>query len=602
MIRYLHNTSNLGYQKNVLTAAEAAKGAMIMLVGDDDLLLPGTVARYLLALDQYPDVLGILCNGVQISDKADDITFYIRNFPRDTLFTNDDRYRRFWVNATFITGLAMKSDVLRTYWPTDLIYPQLKALAVGLGESPLLGLEHFGYAARVHSGQLGNQVLQGQEKQSILHVFGELPRILTEEGFSPERIDQICAPFLMRVYSGMIMNRHIEQGRAAAFRTLRLGLETYPPLRKFGRVSILRMIAMFPRWPLQVTKETVRRIHLLKNRHLISDETRDIAMAVDRSAFGARNCSICHSALVGTRLTDVRDYRYGTPGTFRILRCQTCGIGYTDPVPVNLGIHYPSNYSAHTRILDSPIRTKMYELVSSRSKDIRARAVRGAVRQVITLLPEPQGDLQLLDVGCGNGRTLRELRGVGWSVVGVELAEAHRAGLDVTLGSFPEISFDRQFDVIRMNHVLEHTSTPMIWLEHAFKNLKPGGRLYIGVPNTRGFTNRVFRRYALQLDVPRHLCHFDQKSLRRLGEAAGFIVETGRWRSIHSDYVAKSFAHSLLYSSWGKRFHLTRLGQYFSHINIYKSPFLLLSISLDALHIGDNLEMTARKPDREVSR
>ena len=29
MIRYLHNTSNLGYQKNVLTAAEAAKGCLL---------------------------------------------------------------------------------------------------------------------------------------------------------------------------------------------------------------------------------------------------------------------------------------------------------------------------------------------------------------------------------------------------------------------------------------------------------------------------------------------------------------------------------------------------------------------------------------------
>lgn len=75
---------------------------------------------------------------------------------------------------------------------------------------------------------------------------------------------------------------------------------------------------------------------------------------------------------------------------------------------------------------------------------------------------------------------------------------------------------EASFDVITGFHVLEHVSDPNHVIENMWKWLKPGGVLYLHVPNIEALEARIFRSYWYGLELPRHLYHFSPISLSRL--------------------------------------------------------------------------------------
>lgn len=62
---------------------------------------------------------------------------------------------------------------------------------------------------------------------------------------------------------------------------------------------------------------------------------------------------------------------------------------------------------------------------------------------------------------------------------------------------FEEYSPDEKFDVIIMGFVLEHVDNPDLILERYRHFLKPGGRLYIAVPNAKSLNRRLDLSLAL---------------------------------------------------------------------------------------------------------
>jgi SAM-dependent methyltransferase len=136
----------------------------------------------------------------------------------------------------------------------------------------------------------------------------------------------------------------------------------------------------------------------------------------------------------------------------------------------------------------------------------------------------------VLDIGCGNGGFLWQMRSLGWDVCGVEpdpksAVHARAAGLDVRDGLLQQQSLpDAHFDAIVMNHVIEHLHDPVGTLRRCWKLLKPGGRIALTPPNLGSRGYQIFGADWLALDPPRHLILFTEDSLRRALEACGFAV------------------------------------------------------------------------------
>lgn len=145
---------------------------------------------------------------------------------------------------------------------------------------------------------------------------------------------------------------------------------------------------------------------------------------------------------------------------------------------------------------------------------------------------------RLLDVGCGNGRFLAQMRELGWEVMGVEPdPEAVRIareqfGLEIFQGTLEEARFpDDNFDAITLNHVIEHVTDPISLLTECRRILKPVGKLVVVTPNIRSLGARLFGKAWLHWDPPRHLFLFSPKSLRICAEQAGLKVQSIRTSS-----------------------------------------------------------------------
>ena len=142
----------------------------------------------------------------------------------------------------------------------------------------------------------------------------------------------------------------------------------------------------------------------------------------------------------------------------------------------------------------------------------------------------PGPGARVLDIGCGNGSFLWQMRSLGWEVRGVEpdpqsAAYARAAGLDVRDGLLQHQSLpEGYFDGITMNHVIEHLHDPMDTLRRCWKLLKPGGQITVTTPNLGSRGHQIFGADWLALDPPRHLVLFTEASLRGAMEHCGFVV------------------------------------------------------------------------------
>jgi SAM-dependent methyltransferase len=135
---------------------------------------------------------------------------------------------------------------------------------------------------------------------------------------------------------------------------------------------------------------------------------------------------------------------------------------------------------------------------------------------------------RFLDVGCGDGRVMAAMQRAGFDVDGIETdavaAELAygRTGVKPFIGDLHAYDTNANVDVISFIHCLEHVGNPREDLERAFALLRPGGILYIAVPNAGSLESNVFGSCWYALDLPRHFWGFNPRSLQRIIEESGF--------------------------------------------------------------------------------
>ena len=134
----------------------------------------------------------------------------------------------------------------------------------------------------------------------------------------------------------------------------------------------------------------------------------------------------------------------------------------------------------------------------------------------------------LLDVGCGSGVFLHLAAQHHWKVCGVEpclplyrKAETLLRGRGtLSCSTLQEASLRAaSFDVITLWDVLEHVPDPAGFLEHCRGLLKPGGYVFVNVPDADSLPARLLGEHW-PLWLPEHLNYFNRQSLRLCGKRA----------------------------------------------------------------------------------
>ena len=157
----------------------------------------------------------------------------------------------------------------------------------------------------------------------------------------------------------------------------------------------------------------------------------------------------------------------------------------------------------------------------------------------------------LLDIGCGSGAFLRTVKGSAWRLHGVEISrhEAENArisaGAEVFVGDPLDAPFQPDsFDVITCFHLLEHVYQPLPLLNRIRTWLKPGGFLYVILPNIDSWEAHIFRSYWYGLELPRHLFHFSPVSLDRAMHVAR--LKTIRLHTLVEDSFSEHSFHYIV--------------------------------------------------------
>ncbi|MEO6092656.1 MAG: class I SAM-dependent methyltransferase [Novosphingobium sp.] len=137
--------------------------------------------------------------------------------------------------------------------------------------------------------------------------------------------------------------------------------------------------------------------------------------------------------------------------------------------------------------------------------------------------PRRDKSVRILDVGCGAGRLLRDLRDAGFAnLTGIDpfLAEPSDDG-NLRLLRSDVTEHEGAYDVITFNHSLEHVVDPRAALAAAKGLLAPGGVIIVRVPLVDSQAWRIYGGEWGQLDAPRHLYLFTRKGLASLASGAG---------------------------------------------------------------------------------
>lgn len=224
---------------------------------------------------------------------------------------------------------------------------------------------------------------------------------------------------------------------------------------------------------------------------------------------------------------------------FAVVRCEHCGLTYTNPRPNAATIRhfYPADYRPHRR------PRKMQQ--SRPSRPLWTWLFGRPCNERRGELPW-QGVGRLLDFGCGGGAFLKRMADQGWQVTGLDAAVGavrrvqEELGLRALVGSLPHPDLlPCSFDVVTMWHSLEHVHKPLAILREAYQVLVPGGKIVIATPNMESLPFYWFGGSWFGLDLPRHLTHFTPKTLRTALETAGFRVEMVRMLR-HGDWLRSS--------------------------------------------------------------
>ncbi len=263
----------------------------------------------------------------------------------------------------------------------------------------------------------------------------------------------------------------------------------------------------------------------------------------------ASDCPLCHGHQRRPVCT-TRDFLYGIPGVYSQQTCLECGHVYLHPRPTDAALMqcYPADYSPHQTAsahLDEPTPRDRITSIGQTSHSSKRGIVRTLFRQVpglrrflnwlgqeqatIVIPPHRVGQSRLLEIGCAHGGYLERAQTAGWIVDGVEpsSAAADRArsrGFHVHIGTLDSAPLENESrEAVAMWMVLEHVPDPRTTLTQIYQRLTPGGMLLFSVPNGSSIETRLFGRYWLHFDVPRHLHVFRKPVIKRLLTEVGYI-------------------------------------------------------------------------------
>lgn len=277
-------------------------------------------------------------------------------------------------------------------------------------------------------------------------------------------------------------------------------------------------------------------------------------------------CNICDSSkyiiLYKDELGDdvpPLDYNFSPKSrkTYQIVKCNSCGLIYTNPMPMNIYAFYKDTVD------EIYLATKKQRL-------------QGAKKVVQEILKFKKGG-NLLDIGCATGYFL-DVASEYFNVTGIELSEwaFKEAAKRHEVYNMPlsGIEFTKKFDVITLFGVIEHLTNPSKELDLISSCLKQSGLVVIYTPDIGGWLPRLLGKKWWNF-MGMHLYYFSKETCKGLLEKCGFSV-----------IKIMNYTHYFQLNSLGismKRYHIGKIVSPILNLPFIKDIIIPLKLSGEML-------------------
>lgn len=319
------------------------------------------------------------------------------------------------------------------------------------------------------------------------------------------------------------------------------------------------------------------------------------------------SCNICHNK---TKLIhkDLFDDRYGALGKHSIFRCEYCGFARTIP-----GIKTDEISSFYSN---------NYPLAKVTSESIKS-SVNKLPNWVLWLLGKDniahyyvKPAMKVLDVGCGAGVSLLEIKRMGAIPYGVEPDPnaqklKRKLNLQIYNGFISDIPASNKFDAVTASQVIEHTDDPVKFLEKARELLNPIGQIILCFPNIDSIYRKFFGKKWLHWHIPYHLNFISSKALEKIANSLNLKIVKKRTITVNLWTIyqlcmvvlkSREGEMSPLWSFQHEKIHkkesiIARLTKYMRRFIVSTAIIMLVPINriIDILGIGDSMLVVLEK-------
>jgi len=246
------------------------------------------------------------------------------------------------------------------------------------------------------------------------------------------------------------------------------------------------------------------------------------------------NCPICgcnENMLIGSPKTNSISKKFIHQKYF-VAKCKKCTTYYVFPKITFSSNHWEELYNSDY------FNNQSNWLIKKRDKELKLR-----FDMADKLLIRESNKINFLDIGTGEGKALIEARRRGWEALGLDIVDnrsmsAKTSEIKFYKTNLMDIDLGKNYyDFIYVDSVLEHVLNPMDYLIKINKILKPGGIVYIGVPNEDCLFNDI-RKIVFMLigrknlsekikpfDSPYHVVGFNKTSLTYALNHSGFKLK-----------------------------------------------------------------------------
>lgn len=200
--------------------------------------------------------------------------------------------------------------------------------------------------------------------------------------------------------------------------------------------------------------------------------------------------------------------------------CSRCGLVFTNPLASGEALSEFYSASGEWSRTHTPSQNEEGDVAPHKK---RRRGTGKWLRQFDVIREDlcvdaPPPGARVFDYGCGTGQDLDVLQDCGWDTWGLETAIDEAFTRHRRLHVVPE---EPTFDLVIVNHVLEHVTNPLALLQQLARACKVGGYLLVGVP--RFDTLPVHRDYHYVINGRAHVTAYTRDCLVGLLARAGFV-------------------------------------------------------------------------------